>query len=526
MKKSNFLTLSLLLILISPYLLPTSTLAAEPSAVASTEANEEAEKGSSAPSTSESEKDKKNSSGEEVASKSESQSSTSTEDTNSAVTDSSSASSVDESSSKAETSAPSAKAGSESEVSKASSTASNESSSQTSDKNSSQSELSKVPSESQKNKLSYAPNLLNKNLSGYSMSKLGVSALSSLFSSYDAGLFDSDVSAFPSVISVAYVEHWSGSDAYSHNLLSHRYGITAKQLDGFLDSTGIVYDKRRLNGAKLLEWEKESGLDVRAIIAIAMEESSLGTAGIATASGSNMFGYGAFDNNVVNAAKFSDEVAIKKLAAETIIQNKNITFKIQDEKAKKNAKGQLDPILEGGVYFTDTSGTGKRRAKIMQDIDTWIDQHGGTPAIPEELKHLNTTSIAKVPAGYKIASPINTAGYVAASYSWGQCTWYVYNRAQELGYNFDPYMGNGADWQHKPGYEITHSPKVGYAVSFSPGQAGADPVYGHVAIVEEVREDGSILISESNALGTGIVSYRTFTAAQASELTYVIGKKE
>ena len=353
-----------------------------------------------------------------------------------------------------------------------------------------------------------------------------MSALSSLFSSYDAGLFDSDVSAFPSVISVAYVEHWSGSDAYSHNLLSHRYGITAKQLDGFLDSTGIVYDKRRLNGAKLLEWEKESGLDVRAIIAIAMEESSLGTAGIATASGSNMFGYGAFDNNVVNAAKFSDEVAIKKLAAETIIQNKNITFKIQDEKAKKNAKGQLDPILEGGVYFTDTSGTGKRRAKIMQDIDTWIDQHGGTPAIPEELKHLNTTSIAKVPAGYKIASPINTAGYVAASYSWGQCTWYVYNRAQELGYNFDPYMGNGADWQHKPGYEITHSPKVGYAVSFSPGQAGADPVYGHVAIVEEVREDGSILISESNALGTGIVSYRTFTAAQASELTYVIGKKE
>ena len=289
MKKSNFLTLSLLLILISPYLLPTSALAAEPSAVASTEANEESEKGSSAPSTSESEKDKKNSSGEEVASKSESQSSTSTEDTNSAVTDSSSASSVDESSSKAETSAPSAKAGSESEVSKASSTASNESSSQTSDKNSSQSELSKVPSESQKNKLSYAPNLLNKNLSGYSMSKLGVSALSSLFSSYDAGLFDSDVSAFPSVISVAYVEHWSGSDAYSHNLLSHRYGITAKQLDGFLDSTGIVYDKRRLNGAKLLEWEKESGLDVRAIIAIAMEESSLGTAGIATASGSNMF---------------------------------------------------------------------------------------------------------------------------------------------------------------------------------------------------------------------------------------------
>lgn len=73
--------------------------------------------------------------------------------------------------------------------------------------------------------------------------------------------------------------------------------------------------------------------------------------------------------------------------------------------------------------------------------------------------------------------------------------------------------------------ETTHSPKVGYAVSFSPGQAGADGTYGHVAIVEEVKKDGSVLISESNAMGRGIVSYRTFSSAQAAQLTYVIGHK-
>lgn len=84
-------------------------------------------------------------------------------------------------------------------------------------------------------------------------------------------------------------------------------------------------------------------------------------------------------------------------------------------------------------------------------------------------------------------------------------------------------MGNGGDWKNKPGYQTTHEAKTGYAISFSPGQAGADRTYGHVAIVEDVKEDGSIPISESNVLGLGTISYRTFSAAEAAQLTYVVG---
>lgn len=46
---------------------------------------------------------------------------------------------------------------------------------------------------------------------------------------------------------------------------------------------------------------KLTGLDVRAIVAIAMAESSLGTQGVAKDKGANMFGYGAFDFNPNNA---------------------------------------------------------------------------------------------------------------------------------------------------------------------------------------------------------------------------------
>ena len=47
---------------------------------------------------------------------------------------------------------------------------------------------------------------------------------------------------------VTYADHWSDGDPYTHNLLVHRFGITAEQLDGFLDTLGISHDKNRING--------------------------------------------------------------------------------------------------------------------------------------------------------------------------------------------------------------------------------------------------------------------------------------
>ena len=85
-------------------------------------------------------------------------------------------------------------------------------------------------------------------------------------------------------------------------------------------------------------------------------------------------------------------------------------------------------------------------------------------------------------------------------------------------------MGNGGQWMNAPGYQTTHTPTEHSALSFSPRQAGADPTYGHIAFVEQVRSDGSILISESNVKGLGVISYRTFNAETAKQFTYVIGK--
>ena len=326
---------------------------------------------------------------------------------------------------------------------------------------------------------------------------------------------------------VTYVDHWTDGDPYTHNLLAHRYGITAEQIDGFLDTTGIPYDKKRLNGKLLLEWEKASGLDVRAIVAIAQMESSFGTAGVATLPGANMFGYGAFDSNPENASNYNDQTAVTALTKVTIIGNKNQTFKIQDEKAQRYANGTLNASTEGGVYYTDTSGSGHHRADVMARLDKYIDEHGGTPKAPASKAKKptgnNSVTMDGVPPGYALSSKIDTAGYSSATYPWGQCTWFAFNRGAQVGVTFDPYMGNGGDWASKPGFTVTHTPTQHSALSFPAGVYGADPTYGHVAFVEQVKSDGSVLISESNVQGLGVISYRVIPAEDAKAMNYVIG---
>ncbi|PTE69389.1 N-acetylmuramoyl-L-alanine amidase [Staphylococcus devriesei] len=112
----------------------------------------------------------------------------------------------------------------------------------------------------------------------------------------------------------------------------------------------------------------------------------------------------------------------------------------------------------------------------------------------------------------------------SSPYPQGQCTWYVYERTQQ----FDKHVGRGwgdaHNWDNRAeddGYNVTQTPKAHTAVVFEAGQAGAHEMYGHVAFVEKVNDDGSIIISESNVKGLGIVSYRSIDSDTAQELHYI-----
>lgn len=149
---------------------------------------------------------------------------------------------------------------------------------------------------------------------------------------------------------------------------------------------------------------------------------------------------------------------------------------------------------------------------------------GGTPS---------GAPVQAVPAEYKSKVkllPYNGVDYNSSgSYPFGQCTWYVFNRIQQLGKSVDDYMGNGGEWGYKGsalGYRTSKTPQVGWAMSIPGGVAGSSPAYGHVAFVEVVNSDGSVLVSECNVInpGSGTVSYRVLGTDVVRASTFVEGR--
>lgn len=87
-------------------------------------------------------------------------------------------------------------------------------------------------------------------------------------------------------------------------------------------------------------------------------------------------------------------------------------------------------------------------------------------------------------------------------YPFSQCTWWVYVRRHQLGLPVGSHFGNGAQWADSAralGYQVDHTPSVGAVMVFARGQLGASAQYGHVAVVEAVEDDGSVITSESGA---------------------------
>lgn len=194
---------------------------------------------------------------------------------------------------------------------------------------------------------------------------------------------------------------------------------------------------------------------------------------------------------------------------------------------RSNAKNYLraaDALT--GKYATDTSYNKKISSLIAAYHLTQYDA-------PKSLEGTQTSAVLQgkenIPAEYRSAMKFpdydgkdyNSSG----SYPVGQCTWYAYNRVAQLGKKVDDFMGNGGEWGRKGrslGYKVTQTPTAGYLISFSPGTAGSDPRYGHVAFVEAVTSDG-ILISEGNVVGGTTISYRVINneLAKSNLVSYI-----
>ncbi|MBJ6364388.1 LysM peptidoglycan-binding domain-containing protein [Staphylococcus hominis] len=104
-------------------------------------------------------------------------------------------------------------------------------------------------------------------------------------------------------------------------------------------------------------------------------------------------------------------------------------------------------------------------------------------------------------------------------YTAGQCTWYVFNRRAQARSPISTYWSDAKYWTYNAasdGYIVNHTPTVGSIMQSTAGY------YGHVAYVERVNPDGSILISEMNyTYGPYNTNTRVIPASLVSSYNYI-----
>ncbi|HEY0965242.1 MAG TPA: CHAP domain-containing protein [Candidatus Saccharimonadales bacterium] len=122
------------------------------------------------------------------------------------------------------------------------------------------------------------------------------------------------------------------------------------------------------------------------------------------------------------------------------------------------------------------------------------------------------------PGGSYNLMNVNLNASAGNRYAPGNCTWYAYERRAQLGRPVGSFWGDGGSWAYSAsaiGYEVNHNPRAG-AVLVMAGSPG------HVAIVESVRKNGDIYISEMNYAGNfNRVTSRTISAGQAKAYLYI-----
>lgn len=182
--------------------------------------------------------------------------------------------------------------------------------------------------------------------------------------------------------------------------------------------------------------------------------------------------------------------------------------------------GTLDGLGEDTVESSGESG-----CEVVPSADT-----------SDQVVGQNSAPTMDVPAEYKgkltLPAPDNN-NYSGNNYPFGQCTHGAYNRMAQIGKPIEWFSGdggNGGSWgasAKASGYTVIKGkPEVGWAASFYGGLAGSTPPYGHIAVVEYVNPDGSILISETNVvnIGSGTRSWRVISKETVSQVDFIQGR--
>jgi surface antigen/LysM repeat protein len=157
------------------------------------------------------------------------------------------------------------------------------------------------------------------------------------------------------------------------------------------------------------------------------------------------------------------------------------------------------------IAFNDAELTGNFKVGDMIVIPDGVQ-----PSAPAPARR------AAVGYGFSFGS---AAVYGSNGYDYGWCTWHAANRRMQIGRPIPANLGNAISWlsvARRAGLPTGGTPAAG-AVLYHKNIGGL----GHVAFVEKMNDDGSMLVSDMNYPTWGRVTYRTVPPSEFGNYAFI-----
>ncbi len=159
-----------------------------------------------------------------------------------------------------------------------------------------------------------------------------------------------------------------------------------------------------------------------------------------------------------------------------------------------------------------------------------------------ELSGLKVGQKIVVPGGVKVEVAATTASFSSPApgfatggfsfgagpvyndngYGYGYCTWHAANRRAQIGRPIPSNLGNAISWYNlaaSAGLGVGSQPRAGSVLWHNWNNLPTS--LGHVAFVEKVNPDGSILVSDMNYPIWNVVTYRTIKPNEFNQYRFI-----
>lgn len=209
-----------------------------------------------------------------------------------------------------------------------------------------------------------------------------------------------------------------------------------------------------------------------------------------------------------------------KLTSDTIGAGKTLTI--------LGATGVLYTVKDGDTAqsLADKYKADKAYLITLNDLELSGLKTGQQIIIPDGILPENerpgyvTPRSTRTTASASQVSTLRVGIYGGNGYSYGYCTYYVYNRRAQVGRPIGGNWGNASSWAYyarADGFRVDTTPEAGAVMQSAGGWYG----YGHVSVVEKVNGDGSIDVSEMNYRAWNVISSRNIPASQVKSYNYI-----